>query len=364
MTAAETAPPIRLDRYLALLAILLGLVLALLVIGEREKPPAPPPAVVGTLPPPPDPRVALIAAEREALLAERARLTAALEASEAALARAQAEAVSLALENERLRQLAGDEGAALGEIERRLTAAETERDRLRDEVTALTRTRQQQEARLAELQGELGAARAALADARGAAAIPSLPTTPSTSFSTAPSTAPPTADDVPAGTSGAAPDVPIGEPGREPDTATPALPEAAAEAPVVDAAELAGPPAAGSLPPEAGGLPQRLTTFEGQGDGDGGTVEDGVEAYRVEDYARAERIWGALAAAGDRRAQFYFGSLLFEGRTGPPDRVMAHVWLSRSVDNGYLPAIEVRRQVRAAMSETEYEAALAIEADG
>ena len=33
MTAADTAPPIQLDRYLALLAILLGLVLALLVIG-------------------------------------------------------------------------------------------------------------------------------------------------------------------------------------------------------------------------------------------------------------------------------------------------------------------------------------------
>ena len=43
---------------------------------------------------------------------------------------------------------------------------------------------------------------------------------------------------------------------------------------------------------------------------------------------------------------------------------MAHVWLSRSVDAGYLPAIEVRRQVRAAMSEAEYEEALAIQADG
>ena len=123
---------------------------------------------------------------------------------------------------------------------------------------------------------------------------------------------------------------------------------------------MAGPPTTGSTTAGPGGLPRRLTTFGS----DDATVEDGIEAYRAEDYATAEQIWGALAAAGDRRAQFYFGSLLFEGRTGPPDRVMAHVWLSRSVDNGYLPAIEFRRQVHAAMSEADYEEALAIEADG
>ncbi len=111
------------------------------------------------------------------------------------------------------------------------------------------------------------------------------------------------------------------------------------------------------------GSPRRLTTFDEDGGSPGDTVATGVDAYNAGDFAAAEQIWGALAAAGDRRAQFYLGSLLFEGRSAPPDRVMAYVWLSRSVDAGYLPAIDMRRRVRAAMSEAEYEAALAIEAN-
>ena len=66
---------------------------------------------------------------------------------------------------------------------------------------------------------------------------------------------------------------------------------------------------------------------------------------------------------GDMRAQFYLGSLLFEGRLGQTDLVMAYVWLKRSVDSGYLPAIEMRRRVRASMSEEEYERALALQSN-
>ena len=103
--------------------------------------------------------------------------------------------------------------------------------------------------------------------------------------------------------------------------------------------------------------PRRLITFNGSD----GTAADGVQAYRDGDFVMAERIWGALAARGDPRAQFHFGALMYEGRTTEPDLVMAHVWLSRAVDGGHLPAIELRRRVRAAMSEAQYQEALAIQ---
>ncbi|MEZ5864695.1 MAG: hypothetical protein R3D25_11770 [Geminicoccaceae bacterium] len=95
-------------------------------------------------------------------------------------------------------------------------------------------------------------------------------------------------------------------------------------------------------------------------DGRRAGVADGVRAYQAGDYEEAARIWGAAAAEGDARAQFHLGSLLFEGRNDPPDLVQAYVWLSRAVTGGHLPAIEVRRRVRSAMSEAQYEAALAI----
>jgi TPR repeat protein len=116
----------------------------------------------------------------------------------------------------------------------------------------------------------------------------------------------------------------------------------------------AGGPAADPAAPRESG---RLITFNSNG----GTVADGVQAYRAGDFSTAERIWGALAASGDPRAQFHFGALMYEGGTSEPDLVMAHVWLSRAVDGGHLPAIELRRRVRAAMSEAQYQEALAIQ---
>ncbi len=98
-----------------------------------------------------------------------------------------------------------------------------------------------------------------------------------------------------------------------------------------------------------GGQAGRMITF----DDARYTAADGVEAYRAGDYDLAGRIWRSLAMSGDMRAQFYLGSLLFEGRLGHPDRVMAYGWLKLSVDSGYLPAIEMRRRIRSSMSEAE-----------
>jgi hypothetical protein len=379
MTAADTVPPIRLDRYLALLAILMALVLGLLVIGERQKEAALPEPVVGSLPPPPDPRLAALIAERESLLAEQARLAEALATTESALRRAEAETAALAEENERLRQMLGDEGAELDDLTGRLAAAETERDRLSVEVQTLSRARQQLEARIAELETAQAAPEspplelAPPESVNSAPAAPALSTTDSTRLPTTSSPGSPAAQ----GETPAAPDPPTAPDAvsaisdRQPSSLAAAVAElrrdqsasAVADPPtIVDLAEpldlqLSAPDSgsAGSI-----GRPRRLTTFSSDGSG---TLEEGIVAYNAGDYVNAERIWGQLAAAGDARGAFYFGSILSEGRNAPPDRVMAHVWLSRSVDAGYLPAIEVRRQVRAAMSEAEYEEAVAIQAD-
>lgn len=345
MTAAEMAPTIRFDRYLALLAVLLAIVLGLLVMSERQREPVDALRVEGPLPLTPDPRLATLASERAALRAEQQKLAATLAEHETALAAS--EAARRALENEtgwlteqteRLDRQLGEETARREALERRLAAVESERDRLAREVQAQTATRQRLEAKIAEL---TTAAR---------------PTSPAVGADEA------TAPRQPAASSTAS-----SRPRRSPDLLIEdEQPAAAARGSRVAPGEgepAAPPPATASAtteddprqPPQQ----RRLITFGG----DGGTVGDGVAAYRNGDYAEAARIWGALAATDNARAQFHFGSLLFEGRLGEPDLVMAHVWLSRAIANGHLPAIEMRRRVRAAMSEADYETALAIEAD-
>jgi hypothetical protein len=228
--------------------------------------------------------------------------------------------------NERLE----GEGAALEELARRLAEVEADRDRLAAEVDGLLQTRDQLEARL----GELG-------DGEPRAAIEEV----------SPAAEPPIdAADRPRALRGSLQD-PMREQGTddgEPAGARPADTEASP-----NGTATAGAPAAASAdPPEASWMIRFNSTD--------GTVADGVQAYRDGDFVTAARIWEALAASGDSRAQFHFGALLYEGRTAEPDLVMAYVWLSRAVDGGYFPAIDLRRQVRAAMSEAEYQEALTI----
>ena len=83
------------------------------------------------------------------------------------------------------------------------------------------------------------------------------------------------------------------------------------------------------------------------------TSEAGVAAYQAGDYEEAERIWRQLAQAGSPRAQFHLGSLLFEGRVGQPDLVQAYVWLTRSVERGFGPALAMRERVRDVMDGDE-----------
>ncbi len=345
MTAVDTAPPLRLDRYLALLAILMALVLGLLVIGERQQPAPSVPAIEGTLPPSTGARPAGVPSG--ALAAERLALANRLAATEQALRRAEAEIERLRRENQALSERLQGEGAALDEIARRLAAVEAERDRLTDEVAALTEARADLEAQLA-----------------GRTERPSPP--PATASATDTRQQPVAAATPPARAAASRPVAPA----RDPSATIAAQPrglQAALEELMREQRELAARPddqpdpgaTAGDLAadPAEPNESSRLITFNGSG----GTVADGVQAYRAGDFSTAERIWGALAASGDPRAQFHFGALMYEGRTTEPDLVMAYVWLSRAVDGGHLPAIELRRRVRAAMSEAQYQEALAIQ---
>ena len=87
------------------------------------------------------------------------------------------------------------------------------------------------------------------------------------------------------------------------------------------------------------------------------TTEDGVAAYNAGDYARANRIWQSLAENGSPRAQFHLGSLLYEGRLGQPDLVQAYIWLTRSAQRGFGPALAMRERVRASMTRQQLDEA-------
>lgn len=317
MTANGTVPAIRLDRYLALLALLLLIVLGFVVVDERQKAAMPAPSVTGALPPPPDARLADLSRERDELVTDAARLATGLEEARKALAATEAEIAEL---NQKVAQLTSDlatETEARTALEQRLTTVEAERDRLSAEVRSLDRSKRKLEAEIEAL-----------------LATPPPAAGPEEPAGTAePSTPVETAEPAASAPAPAAPETPEGAPEEE-DKAAEAKSGAAATS----------------------GQPRRLTFFDDKG----ASVADGVRAYRFGEYAKAASIWRPLAEKGDARAQFYLGSMLFEGRSGVPDLVMAYVWLSRAVAGGHLPAIEVRRRVRSAMSEAQYEKALAI----
>lgn len=340
MTADDTAPPIRLDRYIALLAILLAFVLGLLIISEQQRA-LDPNLIEGTLPPPED-LIDRLARERQALLEEQIRLAEALEPTEQALRSVESEVGALSKEAERFRDLLGAEAIQFRELAQRVAVVEADRDQLAAKVDSMMASQDTLAARLAELESR-------------AAPDSDIEPLPEPAAGGEPSIEP--------------------EPSERPDDDQSLLPELL-EAPAGDLAGLslhgsdqdtdqrssasatAGPDASAGAP-SSGRQSGRMITFNDERL----TAADGVEAYRAGDYQQAGRIWRSLAMTGDMRAQFYLGSLLFEGRLGQADLVMAYVWLKRSVDSGYLPAIEMRRRVRASMSEEEYERALALQSN-
>ncbi len=345
MTADDTAPPIRLDRYIALLAILLAFVLGLLIISEQQRA-LDPNRIEGTVPPPEE-LLDRLARERQALLEEQTRLAEALAPTEQALRSVETEVGALAKEAARFRDLLGAEAIQSRELAQRVAEVEADRDRLTAKIDSMIASQDALAGRLAEIQSRE-------APAPGIESLPEPAAGGDQSIE-------PEASAHPEDDQSSLPELLEAPAG---DLADLLLHDSTHGTATSSTAESSATSATGGsdghiVAPSSERQPGRMITF----DGGRQTAADGVEAYRAGEYQLAGRIWRSLAMSGDMRAQFYLGSLLFEGRLGETDLVMAYVWLKRSVDSGYLPAIEMRRRVRASMSEEEYERALALQSN-
>ena len=76
------------------------------------------------------------------------------------------------------------------------------------------------------------------------------------------------------------------------------------------------------------------------GSGMAGPFEDGVAAYRREDYATALRLWKPLAEQGDARAQTSLGVMYMydRGQGVPQDYAEALRWYRKAAEQGHARA--------------------------
>jgi hypothetical protein len=63
-------------------------------------------------------------------------------------------------------------------------------------------------------------------------------------------------------------------------------------------------------------------------------LDDGMEAFRTKDYARAAELWRPLAQAGDPMAQYRLGTLYAEGLGVDHDDEQAFTWFMRAAEKG------------------------------
>src|SRR5262245_39153914 len=66
-----------------------------------------------------------------------------------------------------------------------------------------------------------------------------------------------------------------------------------------------------------------------------GPVEDGVTAYRKDDFKAARRLWQPRAERGDAGAQYWMGVLSYSGGDQAPDYAAAMRWFRRAADQGH-----------------------------
>ena len=74
------------------------------------------------------------------------------------------------------------------------------------------------------------------------------------------------------------------------------------------------------------------------GSGMAGPFEDGLAAYKRQDYATALRLWKPLAEQGDARAQTRLGSTYVLGEGVPQDYAEAMQWYRKAAEQGHAPA--------------------------
>ena len=65
-----------------------------------------------------------------------------------------------------------------------------------------------------------------------------------------------------------------------------------------------------------------------------GPLEDGVDAYRAKEYAKAAELWRPLADKGDAVAQYRLGTLYMEGKGVEQNDSTAFMWMQRAANQG------------------------------
>jgi TPR repeat protein len=65
-----------------------------------------------------------------------------------------------------------------------------------------------------------------------------------------------------------------------------------------------------------------------------GPLEEGVDAYRTKEYAKAAELWTTLAEQGNPVAQYRLGTLYAEGKGVGQNDATAFLWMQRAATQG------------------------------
>ena len=68
--------------------------------------------------------------------------------------------------------------------------------------------------------------------------------------------------------------------------------------------------------------------------GAAGALEEGIDAYRQHDYAKAVELWRPLADQGNAEAQYRLGTLYAEGKGVEQNDATAMTWFMRAAEQG------------------------------
>jgi uncharacterized protein len=63
-------------------------------------------------------------------------------------------------------------------------------------------------------------------------------------------------------------------------------------------------------------------------------LEEGIDAYRAKDYAKAAQLWQPLAEQGNAVAQYRLGTLYAEGKGVAQNDATAFMWMQRAAEQG------------------------------
>ena len=86
-------------------------------------------------------------------------------------------------------------------------------------------------------------------------------------------------------------------------------------------------------------------------------VEQGLLAYRDQDFEAAYSLWLPVAEGGNADAQFFLGGLYMDGAGVDEYLTRAHAWWRLSAEQGHAKATEFLDLIRSIMTEDQIDAA-------